>query len=317
MKMLPVGITGAAALLSALLLLAACAAPSANEAGAASAGLEGTVWDASTGEAISEAALDQRLASARFVLLGEKHDNPAHHRKQADLLDRMAATGRRPPVVWEMIDASKAAVLKAYLESGRATPEGLGRVLDWGGSGWPEWAIYQPIAEVALRRGLQQYPGNIERPIIRTVMQDGFGGLPNVTAQVLATNARWTDDDAQALKTELVDSHCGVMPEGMMRPMGLVQRARDAVMAAALLEADVGAGAVLIAGNGHVRADRGVPRYLEPETNVLSIGILEAQEGETDAMAYLEGPGHFDIVIFTESVQSPDRCEALRKRFGK
>lgn len=311
-----VGVTGWAVLLSALVLLTACAAPAAN-GGATTAGLEGSIWDAATGERIDEAALDGRLAAARFVLLGEKHDNPAHHRKQAELLDRLTADGRRPAVVWEMIDTSKSAVLKAYLEGGRATPEGFGRVLDWDGSGWPEWAIYQPIAEVALRLGLNQYPGNIERPAIRTVMQDGFGGLSNMTAQVLATNARWTDDDAQALQTELVDSHCGVMPEGMMRPMGLVQRARDAVMAAALLESDVGDGAVLIAGNGHVRADRGVPRYLEPETNVLSIGIVEAHADETDPMAYLEGPGHFDIVIFTERVETPDRCDALRKRFGQ
>ncbi len=191
----------------------------------------------------------------------------------------------------------------------------MGGVLNWKESGWPDWHLYQPIAAVALTRDLQQYPGNVDGPVVRNLARLGFDGLPDATSRALATNARWTEEDASALTVDLVDGHCGFMPESMIGPMGYVQRAKMRV-AAALLEADVGDGAVLIAGNGHVRADRGVPRYLEPESmRVLSIGILEALPGVLDWQAYLDGRGvrHHG---FTEG-ETPDRCEELRKRFGK
>ncbi|WP_416896943.1 MAG: hypothetical protein ACMVY4_15705 [Minwuia sp.] len=87
-------------------------------------------------------------------------------------------------------------------------------------------------------------------------------------------------------------------------------------MAAALLEADTGDGAVLISGNGHARADRGVPIYLRPETGTYAIGIVEAYPGETDPAAYFDNDRQFDAVIFTDRVETPDRCEELRKRFS-
>lgn len=279
--------------------------------------LIGSMWDSASASPVSEAEIAKRIAGSRFILLGEKHDNPHHHIKQADLLTLASRDGRRPAVVWEMIPEAKRAVLSAYLEGGRATPEGMGRILSWQESGWPDWSYYQPIAKVALARDLPQYPGNLDGGVIRALAREGFDGLSDATSRSLAVNARWSSEDEEALKVDLIEGHCGYMPDGMIAPMGYVQRARDAVMAASLLEGDVGDGAVLIAGNGHVRADRGVPRYLEPESSVLSIGILEAVPGENDWRAYLSETPEFDIVIFTEKVETPDRCEELRKRFGK
>jgi uncharacterized iron-regulated protein len=303
-------------------IVVACAAPNA---GAESEDkpkkeqhpLIGSMWDSAAARQLDEAEVVARIAEARFILLGEKHDNPHHHVKQADLLTFASAGGRSPAVVWEMIPENQRAVLKAYLDGGRATATGMGSVLNWQESGWPDWNLYRPIAAVALARKLPQHPGNLNRPVIRLLARDGFDGLPDATSRSLAVNARWSEDDDGSLAKDLVESHCGFMPDGMIGPMGHVQRGRDAVMAAALLEADIGDGAVLIAGNGHVRADRGVPRYLEPESRVLSIGIIEAQKGEENWLAYLDSPDEFDIVIFTRRVETPDRCEALRKRFGK
>src|SRR5262245_62896057 len=48
--------------------------------------LVGKVWDVSANTAISEATLNARLARSRFVMLGERHDNPDHHVLQAKLV---------------------------------------------------------------------------------------------------------------------------------------------------------------------------------------------------------------------------------------
>ena len=52
---------------------------------------------------LSEADALDRLAEARYVLLGEKHDNPDHHRLQARFVEGLIERGRRPAVAFEMI----------------------------------------------------------------------------------------------------------------------------------------------------------------------------------------------------------------------
>ena len=67
-----------------------------------------------------------------------------------------------------------------------------------------------------------------------------------------------------ALLTELEASHCGLMPKSAFGGMAVAQRFRDGNMASILADAAPGSGqVVLVAGNGHVRLDRGVPWYLK------------------------------------------------------
>src|SRR4051794_21542665 len=45
--------------------------------------LAGRIWDAQARDFLDEGSVMLRAERARFVLLGEKHDNPEHHRLQA------------------------------------------------------------------------------------------------------------------------------------------------------------------------------------------------------------------------------------------
>jgi len=109
--------------------------------------------------------------------------------------------------------------------------------------------------------------------------------------------------DAQASGIEA--SHCGAIDGAAARRLALVQVARDQAMAAAI-EAHARRGVLLLAGNGHVRADIGVPRWLSSATRARSeaIGLLE--DGAAD-------PGRFDHVVVTEAQPRPDPCEAMRR----
>jgi uncharacterized iron-regulated protein len=66
---------------------------------------------------------------------------------------------------------------------------------------------------------------------------------------------------------------------------------------------------LLLAGNGHVQTDLGVPRWLSPATRARSesIGLLE---GEGDGAG---SPAPFDRVVFTAAQTRPDPCEGMRK----
>ena len=103
------------------------------------------------------------------------------------------------------------------------------------------------------------------------------------------------------MRRELSEGHCSPPSEAALRAMVLAQRARDAAMARAMRAA--GPEAILIAGNGHVRKDRGVPALL-PGT--VSLGLIELKESRSDAAEYLAAP--YDYLWFTAQVPRPDPC---------
>src|SRR5512145_3183951 len=95
-------------------LLGCAAAPAAIDLGAWKAPLGrehplvGRIWDTRAGRFVIPTQLVGELARARYVLLGERHDNPDHHRVQATLVRALLAAGRRPAVAFEMFTADDA-----------------------------------------------------------------------------------------------------------------------------------------------------------------------------------------------------------------
>jgi hypothetical protein len=82
--------------------------------------------------------------------------------------------------------------------------------------------------------------------------------------------------------------------------------------------------AVLIAGDGHVRHDRGVPWHLSErakEANIVTLGILEVNEAGEDPMDYgqlfQDGGLPFDYVWFTPRLDELDPCEAYAEQLEK
>ncbi|MEM7776889.1 MAG: ChaN family lipoprotein [Pseudomonadota bacterium] len=287
--------------------------------------LIGTVWAPRINERVASGrVLVQLMRSTDYLLLGEIHDNPIHHQIQACLLD-FASEGRKLSVVFEQIRSTQADALATYLALPDATASGLGPAINWGKSGWPQWSEYQPIADVALRRKLPILAGDVARDAMRAVARRGLDGVPAQDRDRLGVAVPLPDRLEAALRKELAESHCNLMPSTAFGGMSIAQRYRDAHLADALLTArKTRAGAVLISGNGHVRSDRGVPWHLsrrEPETTTLTIAQAEVQDDVTDPAAYVpkapDGTPAVDLVIFTERAVRPDQCEELRKRFQK
>jgi uncharacterized iron-regulated protein len=303
-------------LLGLALTLAACAA--ARPAGApweAPLGhdhpLTGRIWDVAGGRFIGPDALTARLAVARFVLLGEKHDNPDHHRLQAGVLRALIAAGRRPAVAFEMLTSADAAALSRHLAEAPRDAAGIGPAVGWSRSGWPDWKYYQPIAEAALETGLPVVAANIPTAVARAVARGDTAALdPGLVARYRLE--RPPPDIEAAMATEIRDSHCGQVPDRLVTGMAAAQRARDAQMADSLLTAERD-GAVLIAGAGHVRTDRGVPAYLRlrrPGAPVASLAFLEVDRRRSAPSHYAERS--YDYIWFTPSTDDTDPCEQFR-----
>jgi uncharacterized iron-regulated protein len=281
--------------------------------------LVGRIWDVKAGAFIGEDALVARLVASRFVLLGERHDNADHHALQAKLVRAMVEAGRRPALGFEMLATDEAPAIARYLARSPKDAAGLGDAVNWSRSGWPEWRLYQPIAQAALDASVPIVATNLSKAATDAVRRNGLPGLgPALTTQLRL--AEPTPETRLAMTRELRDSHCGQVPDTAIDRMADVQWARDARIAASLARAGQRDGAVLIAGAGHVRRDRGVPVHLArqaPDASIASVAFAEADAAAVKPGDYAQRFGSdtlpFDYVWFTPKVDADDPCEKLKK----
>jgi uncharacterized iron-regulated protein len=287
--------------------------------------LTGRIWLPDEARFIPPHRLIERLSPRRFVLLGERHDNPDHHRIQAWITARLIARGRKPALVMEMFPTRQQAEIDAYLAAHPGDSAGLGKAMGWGGSGWPPWRHYEPIVRPVVAKGLPLVAANLSRDILRAVIKKGFKALPSERLRVLNLQQPIPKNLLAAMDREIADAHCGFLDAGRTRPFTRIQLLRDARFAEALRQgAARSESAVLIAGAGHARRDRGVPLHLQragiKPRDFFSLGIIEVSENENAPLSYgaAYGTDHlpFDAVWFTPRQARKDPCEKF-KNFRK
>jgi len=306
-----------------LAVLSACSATPWQSHYGRSHPLTGRIWDVASGKFIDRHSLMMRLARAEFVLLGEKHDNSDHHRLQAEVLRGLIDAGRRPAVGFEMFSLDDAGAIADHLARAPSDAAGLGPAVNWQSSGWPDWAIYQPIAEAALAAKLTIVATNLPLATARKMSRDGLTLEPSVHRD-LGLDRPLSDAMLATMAADIRNSHCGHGTAESAQRMVQVQRARDARMAHSLIAAASADGAVLVAGAGHVRSDYGIPVYLTakaPGQPVVSIAFVEVDELESEPHKYLlpktAARAPYDYLWFTPRVDNEDGCEKFKAQFEK
>lgn len=261
-------------------------------------------------EIASESVLLDRAMAADIVYLGEKHDNADHHRLQAHVIDALVRRGARPSIVLEMVDEDE----QAKLDSLSGEPASAAReILQWEQRGWPDFALYAPIFRIALQHRLPLLAGNAPKAVVKRIAFAGHAAdAQGIEPELLARFGLDVPLDApaqHALEQELAESHCGMLPATALAPMALAQRARDFTLAAHARRAKAsakGPRSVVIAGAGHVRADRGAPYYArraEPQLRQLTLAFAEV----SNAAAGPNTP--FDAIWLTPVANAEDHCK--------
>jgi uncharacterized iron-regulated protein len=284
--------------------------------------LIGKVWSPASRSFIAADELVRRAAAAEVVILGETHDNPDHHTLQAWILRHLIAAGRRPVVAFEMLDSGQRPALERHLRERPGDDAGLGAAVEWEKTGWPDWALYRPIADAALSAHLPVVTANLTKDESRQIAK---GNIPASLPPTLGLDQPLDPAIRQAMEADIKSSHCHMLPDKALPAMVRVQRARDAVMARALADGLASRGTtVLISGAGHARTDRGAPAHLAnmaPGRKVFSMAFIEVQGDKAAPAAYAELYDAdflpFDAVWFTPRSQREDQCEAFRRHMEK
>ncbi|MBW0170626.1 MAG: ChaN family lipoprotein [Hydrogenophaga sp.] len=235
-----------------------------------------------------------RVLPTPLLLLGEQHDAAAHQALQRDVVLTLASRAQLGALVMEMA------------EQGRSTqglpPEAdetrVREALNWtDDGGWP-WPVYGPVVMAAVRSGAPVLGGNLPRAQMRSAM--GNASLDQLVRE----------DVLQRQRTGIQEGHCDLLPPGQIAPMTRIQLARDQAMAQTAVQAVIpGKTVVLVAGNGHVRKDLGVPLYLPAS---LPYRVVMAQAGPAKDSALPS-----DAVWNTPALPAHDHCAELRQQMKR
>ena len=274
------------------------------------------------------------LPQAELLMFGEVHDNPFHHKLRAAFIrSGMWGTKFFKSVVFEQLRDDQLTGLDRFAEQnaeerkGVTQPRALSefkRLIDWENSGWAKYN-YDPLFQAALDAKLPIYAGDVTREMIMKTAKEGEGALPAGERKRLGLDQPLGQKLDNASLAEIEEAHCGAMPKEAFGGMAYAQRYRDASLADALLKAaDKHGSAILIAGNGHVRTDRGVPWYVRqraPGKKVVSVMLIEVEDGKTDPEAYVprdpDGKPAAGYIVFTPRAERTDPCEKMRTKMQK
>ena len=239
----------------------------------------------------------QVLTTADVVFLGEVHDNPAHHARQAELVAELAPQA----LVFEMLSEAQALLITPDMMT---QPDVLAETVNWARSGWPDFAMYAPIFAAAPEAAV--FGAHVPRDQTRKAAFEGVDAIFPDAARFGLHDPLPEDEQTQREALQLV-AHCNAMPGDMLPVMVDIQRLRDAALARAVYQA-ISSGAtpvVVITGNGHARTDWGAPRVLRdvlPDMRIASLG-----QGEIGS----DVQGTFDVAETTPGVDREDPCAAF------
>jgi len=247
----------------------------------------------------------QPASHARVLLLGEVHDNPAAHQARHALLAAAIEQGWRPAIAMEQFDRDQQDRLDQAQRDCRTADcliERAGQADGW------DWPLYRPLIQLALDHQLPLLAANLSRAEAGRATREGATALFDADTRLRHGLSEALPADIAAAQLEaILDGHCRMLPESVGKTMVSAQVARDVGMAVALLDGLARQGAVvLIAGNGHVRRDVGVIRWLPAAVarDTQSHGFVE--HGEAGQA--------FDTTHTVPAQTRPDPCEAFGKR---
>ena len=257
------------------------------------------IIDVRSSKALDESALAEILKSADIVLLGELHDNILHHEARGRLIARFA--DHRRTVISEHLPAPNQVTFQSDIKTDLVAA-------GFDTEGW-DWPIHQSLYEQIKNKGLSVVGGNLPKEEARRMFLQGVSSLPERMAKTY-TQSRLDETAERKLDHDLVEGHCGKLPDKYLSRMRFAQRMTDLSLTHNLLDRRP---SLLIAGNGHIRRDYGVPQILAsvaPELKVVSVGFLEQGSGTQDLLQSVSG--QYDFIWITERAERKDPCENFK-----
>ncbi|MBM4280463.1 MAG: ChaN family lipoprotein [Deltaproteobacteria bacterium] len=257
--------------------------------------------DGRTGAALSVDDVLARLRAHRVIVVGEQHDQAAHHEAQRRIVELVGGGGAGVVVGLEMLSWEKQEPLDRF-NRGDVPLDALADVLDWKKAWGFDFGLYAPIFAAGKAAGARFVALNAPRHLVRAVREKGVAGLG-------------PDDRARVPELDLGDDLHRAWFAGVFSSAGHAMKAADLdgfYRAQVLWDESMADGAVralregarqvvVIAGAGHVARGRGVPqrveRRLDGEPVLTFVPVTARADDAEAALARAIADGEGDVLV--------------------
>lgn len=258
--------------------------------------------DGRTGESLTWDEVKARVVAVEFVVAGEQHDQAAHHRLQARLLEALGGAGGALSVGLEMVPWHLQAPLDRF-SRGDLDVDGLFAALDWDKTWGHNAELYRDIFVTGQEHGSRFVALNTPRDLARAVAKNGLDGLSDEQRALLPDMDLGDEEHRAELEAVFRHHHPPSGSSGAFDNFYAVQVLWDESMAQRSVEArENGAERVLVlAGVGHVAGYHGIPQRILrrlPDARLVTVMPVEVEDGESaeDAARMAVARGDGDIL---------------------
>lgn len=237
----------------------------------------------------------QRLKEARIVLVGEHHNNAAHHAAQLKIIRSLHEAGRKVAVGLEMFRKDSQKDLDRWI-AGQTSESQFKPIYlnNWNFS----WELYGPIFHYALENRIPMVGLNVPRKLTAQVAYHGFdslnseqkGSLEGITCNVTPEYRNFIG------KAYGAHGH-GKMNFDRFCEAQLVWDTAMAVYAVEYLKAHPDTAMVILAGSGHARK-LGIPTQLDKRVTWPYVVVLPETKGIFDTGSVTAKDA--DYILMTE-----------------
>jgi uncharacterized iron-regulated protein len=268
-------------------------------------------FDGDTGRSLGFDEVLARARQARVVVVGEQHDDPAHHELQRRLVTALASGAPGLAVGLEMLTWKLQSSLDQY-NRGDIDADGLAAGLDWPRAWGFTFELYRPIFVDGHAAGARFVALNAPRELVKAVRRKGVAGLSEQELRELPDLDLADEEHRRWFHRIFSEGGHPAKPEDV-ESFYVAQVVWDETMAERTVQAlDDGARQVVVlAGIGHVARGRGIPQRVERRRDglrVLSVvpltGVDSENAQERVRRAIIEGEG--DIIVvprFEEAIE--------------
>ncbi|MAU41419.1 MAG: hypothetical protein CMF31_07335 [Kordiimonas sp.] len=293
----------------------------------ASPPLADKIWHVPSQSFVTFSQMVQVMQKADIILLGEIHDNPQHHLRQARILKQFSR-GREIAVLFEMVSRDYDNAFHIYRQRFPTSQppdraDGLDMLLKWNENGWPDWSLYEPVFRQALQKDMSLFGAGLPVGVIASLHKEGRAGLSPALHNALTPYLQRTLPPALSARQrqDIARGHCDLLPAALLPRFSDIQTIRNAAFAQRI--ETIGPDSkkrILITGNEHARRDLGVVHYLSSQQKVISMGQIPVQLGHDNPTDYTARYGRqrlpFDFVWFSPSQnRTMDPCAGLRDKW--
>jgi len=181
-------------------VLAGCGAAAPAPSDATDADAAPRIVEVATGATIEFDALVDRLADARIVYVGERHDRAEDHAMQRRILEALYARDPDLAVGFEMFQRPYQSALDAYV-AGELEEAAMLEQTEWDDRWGFDFAMYAPLIRLGRDRGVPLVALNARSEVTRAIAREGLDALepadrealPELDRGVAAHRARVAD----------------------------------------------------------------------------------------------------------------------------